>query len=74
MSSEGKERSDSCGCRGMEGARGLLLGVECELEAGPETLSFEVESKFGADPGALSSRLNVSQLVCRVCACLKHSW
>ena len=70
-----RERSGSCECREMEGARGPLLGVECELRVGleilssgvecefgvgPETLSFRVECKFGANPLALSSGSNVS--------------
>jgi len=55
----------------MERARGSLLGIECELEAGPETLSFGVECKFEANFEALSSGLNVSQLVSQVCCLLR---
>jgi len=53
--------SGSCGCHRMKVARGLILGVECELGAGPETLSFGVECKFGTNLGVLSLGLNVSQ-------------
>ena len=49
---EARRGSGSCGCRGMEGARGPLLGPECKLGAGPETL-LRVECKFGPNPGAL---------------------
>jgi len=47
VSSGDRERSGSCGCRGKEGARGSLLGVECELRARSVTLSLGLNASSG---------------------------
>ena len=89
VSNRGGKRSGSYRCRGMEGARGPLLRVKCELGAGPETLSFEVEFELRAGPETLSFRVeckfNVNpglspwgwtwaNLYVEFVAYLRHSW
>jgi len=60
LCSGGGERFSNCGCQGMEGARGPLLGIECELRAGPETISSGSNVNSGQGPRFPHSGLNVS--------------